>query len=185
MVNPSSVIPLWSVSWFWTCSHRYLCRWPYLMLPLKTTKTCGYILGPIWCSRTMQVQSWLHLLLASANDTACLGSIVHLAVDLGINMSHPRDMSTGRVGLTLFVLSWTVTKSLLWWRGCGWVAMHTNSATTQAQIQGFELIHFNIYSVHSWSIWKGQSCRTKAVGIPWYRSTAASQRGILVRIQYW
>ena len=49
--------------------------------------------------------------------------------------------------MTLGVLAGTVQESSPWWYGCGRAGGMT-SATTQAQIQGFELAHSNIYPIY-------------------------------------
>ena len=45
-------------------------------------------------------------------------------------------------------LIWTVLESWPWWCGCRRAHELTNSAATQAQTQGFELVHPNIYPIH-------------------------------------
>ena len=41
-----------------------------------------------------------------------------------------------------------VQESWPWWCGCRRVGQLTNSVTTQAQIQGIELAHPNIYAIY-------------------------------------
>jgi hypothetical protein len=70
-------------------------------------------------------------------------------------------------------LAGAVLESSPWWYGCGKVGGLTSSATSHAQIQGFELAHPNIYlliyellnSVEGWS------CRPKAAKSPRDRAT--------------
>ena len=45
-------------------------------------------------------------------------------------------------------LARAVLESWPWWCGCRRAGRLTNSATTQAQIQGFELAHPNIYPIY-------------------------------------
>ena len=45
-------------------------------------------------------------------------------------------------------LARAVLESSPWWCGCRRAGRLTNSATTQAQIQGFELAHPNIYPIY-------------------------------------
>ena len=45
-------------------------------------------------------------------------------------------------------LAGAVLETLPWWYGCGRTGRLTNSATTQAQIQGFELAHLYIYIIY-------------------------------------
>ena len=77
-------------------------------------------------------------------------------------------------------------KELTWWPGHRRSGGLTNWATTQAQIQDFELAHLtSTPSVNFWSLWRGGSCRTKVAGSPWHRAITEYPRGVSVRMQCW
>ena len=105
-------------------------------------------------------------------------------------MSQLEDKKAEKLVLSLLAevlgeLARAALESWPWWWGCRSAGRLTNSATTQAQIQDFELAHPNIYPMYDLpECMKGQSCRSKAAGSPWHRATTGYLRGVPVRIQY-
>lgn len=69
------------------------------------------------------------------------------------------------------------------WYGYRRAGRLSNSATTQAHIQFFELAIFTP-SMNSWYPWRDQCCKIKVTGSPWHRTTDYA-RWVPVRIQYW
>ena len=58
----------------------------------------------------------------------------------------------------------------------------TSSDTSQAQIEGFELVHPNIYpSINCCSARRGWSYRSKTIESPWHRTTTGNTRGVPVK----
>lgn len=103
-------------------------------------------LKPCWCWRT--ILSWLHPPPAT---------ILWYLLWCGLEWPCP-----------LFGVG--ACESHLWWLECRKAGRLTNSATTEAQIQGLELAHPSIFS--SWTCrttWRGQSCRSIAAGSPQLR----------------
>jgi hypothetical protein len=94
----------------------------------------------------------------------------------GVPMSWSKDLRAGELPLPLAgcsngVLAWTVLENLPWWCQYKRVGSLTNSATTEAQIQGSNLAHpISPPSMICWSVWKGCFCRTKATGSPWHEA---------------
>lgn len=82
------------------------------------------------------------------------------------------SMGKGELALTLAWGGWS------WWR-----PGLTNSATTQAYIQGFELASL-IYSTYDLLEQRDRS-RIIATGFPPLRATARYLREVLVKVQYW
>jgi hypothetical protein len=65
-----------------------------------------------------------------------------------------QELESGRTGSVPYQLNHWVSylgqcwRSLRWWCGCRRAGGLTNSATTQAQIQGFELVYPNICPIY-------------------------------------
>jgi hypothetical protein len=112
-----------------------------------------------------------------------LGSAVELALVVWVRMSRPQGQESRSADPAPCQLARAVLEGSLWWCRCQragnqlsyhsgpdpglWVGPTSNS------------------SMHGWSMWKGQSCGSKAAGSPWHQATTRYLRGVLVRIQYW
>lgn len=60
-------------------------------------------------------------------------------------VSHPKSMKSGELALPL---DGAASESLPWWYRCRKAGGLLNSAMTQAQIQGLELVQPNIYPMY-------------------------------------
>jgi hypothetical protein len=82
-------------------------------------------------------------------------------------------------------LAGSVLESWSWWWEFRRAGGLTNSATTQAQIQGFELADPNIYPIYELlELMKDWSGRSKTAGSPRHRAATGYLRGVPVLIQY-
>jgi len=70
------------------------------------------------------------------------------------------------------------------WYRYRWTSRLTSSATTQAQIQGFNLAHSKIYAIYELlELMMGPVLQKRSAGSPWHR-TAVYLRRVHMRIQY-
>ena len=82
-------------------------------------------------------------------------------------------------------LARAVLESLFWWCGHGRAGRLTNSATTQAQIQGFELAHPNIYPTYKLlECVKGLDPQKQGCSISRTQATTGYLREASVRAEY-
>jgi hypothetical protein len=126
--------------------------------------------------------------LRGASSEPCLGNLIELA--LGYRWAIPEGMREGELALSLagFSTGWASWGSSIEFAlvaRCKRAGSLISSATTQAQIQGFELSHSNITptSVNCWHMWRDTSYTLIATGFPWHRATTGYLRVVPVRIQ--
>jgi hypothetical protein len=90
---------------------------------------------------------------------------------LVIVIQGPQSVNTGELAPPLACAKQGSSPWWFWWTGG-----LTNSASTQAQIQGSEWPTTTpIPSMNYWSMWKSWSHRSKASGSPWHRATTRSE----------